>query len=296
MTPEQAAFMRKKGFDKPGSSDSLWDMVSGGSAQLDAGDAQARQEELDWKSYQQSRKDALADAASQNAYNSPEQQMNRYRQAGLNPNLIYGSAANTTAAMIRSSELKSSQVIPNSNPYGSPLMGVYNKVQQAVGLFNTFVGIKYGIEQIRNKQQDTINKEVQNRGLELANINKELRNTRDEHLIDILEQSKKAQIESILSTSENARLQPAVTSQKLQLGEQLFQQNRIYNKLKNRMTSEEIKKLELLQSNIAFKNAFELYEKKLREKYGLDPNESSDNFISDLLGGARTIMRSLLGK
>jgi len=53
--------------------------------------------------YSLQRKDALADNFSTNQYNSPEQQMNRLRQAGLNPNLIYGKGAENTSAAIRSS-------------------------------------------------------------------------------------------------------------------------------------------------------------------------------------------------
>lgn len=37
----------------------------------------------------------------QNEYNSPEQQMNRLRQAGLNPHLVYGKGADNTAASVR---------------------------------------------------------------------------------------------------------------------------------------------------------------------------------------------------
>ena len=45
------------------------------------------------KMYAQQRTDALADWNMQNAYNSPEQQMQRLRDAGLNPNLVYGNGA-----------------------------------------------------------------------------------------------------------------------------------------------------------------------------------------------------------
>lgn len=41
--------------------------------------------------YAKQRADALADWERQNLYNSPEQQMQRYIKAGLNPNLIYGN-------------------------------------------------------------------------------------------------------------------------------------------------------------------------------------------------------------
>jgi ribosomal protein L25 (general stress protein Ctc) len=36
-----------------------------------------------------------------NAYNHPAEQMNRLRQAGLNPNLVYGKGADNTAVMIK---------------------------------------------------------------------------------------------------------------------------------------------------------------------------------------------------
>lgn len=51
---------------------------------------------------QQQREWALSDWDKVNSYNSPEQQMQRYLDAGLNPNLIYGNAANSPAAMVKS--------------------------------------------------------------------------------------------------------------------------------------------------------------------------------------------------
>ena len=68
------------------------------------------------------------------------------------------------------------------------------------------------------------------------------------------------------------------------------------NKLKTELTQAEIAKLNLLKDNVGFQNAVLEYEKKLREKYGLDPNQNSDNFTSDMLGTIRTIIRSFLGK
>lgn len=45
---------------------------------------------------------ALQDWARQNAYNSPQQQMQRYKEAGLNPNLIY--TQQNTAPAVRSTD------------------------------------------------------------------------------------------------------------------------------------------------------------------------------------------------
>ena len=51
--------------------------------------------------YKTQRQDALADWHMQNKYNSPREQMQRFQEAGLNPNLIYGQM--TEAGGVRSS-------------------------------------------------------------------------------------------------------------------------------------------------------------------------------------------------
>lgn len=51
--------------------------------------------------YDRERADNRADWAAQNAYNHPDQQMTRLRQAGLNPHLIYGKGADATAESIK---------------------------------------------------------------------------------------------------------------------------------------------------------------------------------------------------
>jgi hypothetical protein len=50
----------------------------------------------------QNRKNALSDWNRQNAYNNPKQQMQRYKEAGLNPNLIYNQQ--NTAQPVRSTD------------------------------------------------------------------------------------------------------------------------------------------------------------------------------------------------
>lgn len=59
------------------------------------------------KMYGIQRADALADYNMQNEYNSPSSQMARLRDAGLNPNLVYGDGATTTGATVRSSSAPS---------------------------------------------------------------------------------------------------------------------------------------------------------------------------------------------
>lgn len=54
------------------------------------------------KMYKWQRDDARADWNTQNAYNDPSQQMERLRQAGLSPHLVYGKGADTTAMAVKS--------------------------------------------------------------------------------------------------------------------------------------------------------------------------------------------------
>lgn len=55
--------------------------------------------------YEKQRADALADWNMQNQYNSPKEQMTRFKEAGLNPNLIYGQMSNSP--VVRSSSPQS---------------------------------------------------------------------------------------------------------------------------------------------------------------------------------------------
>jgi hypothetical protein len=68
-----------------------------------------RQEDRQW---------SLEDIDAMNAYNDPKQQMNRYRQAGLNPNLIYGKGADSTTTMARGTTTSdvNQQASPSVNP------------------------------------------------------------------------------------------------------------------------------------------------------------------------------------
>ncbi|AXH76590.1 MAG: DNA pilot protein [Microviridae sp.] len=61
-----------------------------------------QQRDMATDAYNRQRADALSDWDRQNAYNSPASQMQRYTDAGLNPNLIYGQS--TTAAPVRSTD------------------------------------------------------------------------------------------------------------------------------------------------------------------------------------------------
>lgn len=59
------------------------------------------------KMYAMQRQDSLSDWAMQNQYNHPSSQMARLREAGLNPNLVYGNGATAEGGQVRGTEVQS---------------------------------------------------------------------------------------------------------------------------------------------------------------------------------------------
>lgn len=65
----------------------------------------------------QERKWAVQDWEKQNAYNHPLQQMQRLKEAGLNPHLVYGSGAQTASVQMRgTSATPSKDIAPQIDP------------------------------------------------------------------------------------------------------------------------------------------------------------------------------------
>lgn len=87
--------------------------------------------------YERQRRDSLSDWAMQNEYNSPQNQMNRLKGAGLNPNLIYGTGSASTGAStpIRSTNAESYKPEATRYDFGgvsNSLMSYYDtQVKQA---------------------------------------------------------------------------------------------------------------------------------------------------------------------
>jgi hypothetical protein len=77
---------------------------------LSQGQANKAQMAYNEDQYKRMRKDALSDWTMQNEYNSPKAQMARYKDAGLNPNLIYGNMNNSPA--IRSTDMSNAKLAP----------------------------------------------------------------------------------------------------------------------------------------------------------------------------------------
>lgn len=80
--------------------------------------------------YERQRKDDIEFWNMTNAYNSPQQQMQRLKEAGLNPNLAYGSV-NTEAARITAPNVAPAKNEPIQTNIGAEL-GKYQDIRQGI--------------------------------------------------------------------------------------------------------------------------------------------------------------------
>lgn len=95
-----------------------------------------QQQNINAQTYERMRKDSLADWNMMNEYNSPKMQMQRFKEAGLNPNLIYGQSFN--APPVRSSDFKPAD-------YAAPRIG-----SEITGALQTYYQVQTQEQQLQN--------------------------------------------------------------------------------------------------------------------------------------------------
>jgi hypothetical protein len=100
------------------------------------------------KDYQRNRADALSDFNMANRYNSPQEQMNRLREAGLNPNLVYGKGADQASVQMKGPDL--------DTPIAPKIEGIDINRARAMGQ-----SLQQNKAQTDNVLADTKNKELQ---------------------------------------------------------------------------------------------------------------------------------------
>lgn len=108
--------------------------------------------------YDKQRADALADWNRQNEYNSPSAQMTRFKEAGLNPNLIYGQMSQSP--VVRSSSVEGySPKAPQVDLGNAAAMGLQGlSTYQDTQLKNVQTNLVK--EQIKNASTDNLLKQL----------------------------------------------------------------------------------------------------------------------------------------
>lgn len=241
--------------------------------------------------YERMKKDNREFWDIQNKYNSPEEQMNRLRQAGLNPNLVYGKGADNTAGQIMSSKMPegSDRILPKLDPMA------YSQAKQFAQQ------LKLQQAQTDNVSADTSNKvldqdlknaQINQTNVQTANIaqntaTSEFQLAQSQQLKDSVLQKAQLENESLkiknaVTLSENERaqiknasdikqaIQNIAESKQRVLTAQL--QNAQILPLQREKLQKELDQLTAVTVNQNLEGAIKQIELKLREQ-GLNPND-----------------------
>lgn len=158
----------------------------------------------------------------QNQFNSPQQQMIRLKQAGLNPNLVYSRGADNTAGSIQ----QVSKSMPTMN---APRV----EVGHLTGLANDYANLKAIQAQTENTQQATLNAKA-NEDLTKMNTAKVAQDTAKSKFD--LEQAKQLK-DSVI---EGAQLDNKIKAQTLQITMNRDQREAIASSNNTQKTVQEI--------------------------------------------------------
>lgn len=151
------------------------------------------------KMYGIQRQHALEDWDMMNKYNSPEQQMQRYKEAGLNPNLIYGQT--NEASPVRSTDMQGwKPQVPDMSGIGKA-GEAFAEISMRQRLMD---------EQIENMRQQRENMEVDNLIKTIVATGKETDNKAKEFDLGLKQELKDTNIDHAKQVLENIRTQNAV--------------------------------------------------------------------------------------
>ena len=150
----------------------------GGGSSVAVANLQAKQSainlgrQIDWAREQQQSQQLfdMAQIEKQNLYNSPMAQMKRLRQAGLNPNLIYGQPQ---AMGLQTQTAKYQQVHPDFSQQKAKWTGIAEGAQRAMGGAREFLAYQMEARQLKQKDLDLISQQVETEiGLAKADLEK----------------------------------------------------------------------------------------------------------------------------
>ena len=176
----------------------------------------AQNRQFSQQMYDRQRADALTDWDKQNKYNSPSQQMQRYKEAGLNPNLIYGQMSNSAA--IRSTDMKHPDFV-------AP------KLQNTGQIMNNYIDLKLKEQQLSNDKQagELLRQQTQGKKLENENLQ-----DKSPYLLEESFQKSRLvgeQVQNIMADIRNKEVMNPLQQDQLRSQLTTLQQNRKYQAL-----------------------------------------------------------------
>jgi hypothetical protein len=215
----------------------------------------------------QDREWALEDLESARHYNDPKQQMNRYRQAGLNPNLIYGKGADSTTMMARGVTSSSVNRPAPQNTY-NPGQGI-----------QTYLAVKQTQAMTDNVYQQIALAKAEEQLKQLSASNMAIKNAYDQNS---LEQARKLNDSVILK----ANLENQYTQLKMDLDTFKNTREEVAQTKNLEMTTQQIITEQLKQKNLQLQNAtLPLQKKYLQEQIDMlqtqEANAKKEGLIKD---------------
>lgn len=190
--------------------------------------SQARQNRLsreyNLQMYDRQRQDALVDWERNNAYNSPQAQMARLRDAGLNPNLVYGQGAVANSSMapraVDADAWRPEAFKPDLNGVGNSLAQIYDIKLREAQTSQTEALTKVATQeailkatQVANVAQSTAKSDFE---LQLA---KDLRLTSIEQAAANL---RKTEVETQIGLDQNERAAASNSASLIEAGERIL--------------------------------------------------------------------------
>lgn len=190
--------------------------------------------------YERQRKDALENWRMENEYNSPEQQMQRLKEAGLNPHLVYGSGATATGGSVNS---VSPQMAPSKTP----------EVDTS--------GLTNSIFQYQQTKASEVSIDRTKQAMEIGDIQKELLQAQ---IVKTLADAKQSGVDTVIKESmfptnfelatkrlEQMQVENARKWQQLEQSERMFPVQLANELLKGKLTQEQIDNQPVIRKKLA---------------------------------------------
>lgn len=215
------------------------------------------------KMYDLQRQHSLADWAMQNEYNSPTSQMARFRDAGLNPHLIYGQT--NTADAVRSNSVQSwNPRAPQFNfDAGSSLAAYYDVQLKEAQIDNLKVANTVALQEalLKAAQTSNIGQQTETSKFQLGVLKETSLEAAKAGIANTQAQTQ--------MTLDNNERQKALSSQSLAEGAERILQSRL-TQANTRLEAERIQKL---IQGLDKDNVLKDLDINLR-KQGIQPNDS----------------------
>lgn len=245
---------------------------------------------MNWNNQQalRARDWALQDYAMQNEYNSPKAQMQRLKEAGLNPHLVYGNGADATGANMPTPPQATTGRLENVDVQGgvNSALGAYQDIQSRT-LQNNLLKAQTTIA-----EREAQLKEIQGEAMKLGILDKTFDYQFKQELKPYNLQFKKEQVSSLqqnimesLTRMSNSTWQNNMSQTRLMSDMDSAQLQRMIMRISANKSKAEIDQIRQNIENMKKTGHWQELQNKIQENLGNLNLSSNDPAVFKLLGG-----------